>query len=125
MVNLNPQWVVSIVRNPLAVHVDFTELEGLMGKRLPSNIDMVLEHHGKFLIGEWKRENEKISLGQQILLKQFAKLERFTVLIIVGDTDNGMKVSKVWQLRYDESWSLVGSSTADLKEYLVQWDKDA
>jgi hypothetical protein len=36
-----------------------------------------------------------------------------------------MYVSKIWQLRYDESWSLVGNSTKDLKEYLIQWDKDA
>jgi hypothetical protein len=64
-------------------------------------------------------------MGQQILLKQLAKVDKFTVLIIVGNTDNGMYVSKIWQLRYDESWSLVGNSTKDLKEYLIQWDKDA
>ena len=116
---------MNTVRNPLAVHIDFTDLIGLMGKRLPSNIDMMLERHGHFLVGEWKRENEQISIGQQILLKQLAKVERFTVLIIVGNTDNGMYVSKIWQLRYDESWSLVGNSTKDLKEYLIQWDKDA
>ncbi len=113
------------MRNPLAVHIDFTDLIGLMDKRLPSNIDMMLEHHGHFLVGEWKREHEQISMGQQILLKQLAKVPRFTVLIIVGNTDDGIYVSKVWQLRYDESWSLVGNSVKDFKDYLVQWDKDA
>ena len=116
---------MNLVRNPLAVHIDFTDLIGLMDKRLPSNIDMMLEHHGHFLVGEWKREHEQISMGQQILLKQLAKVPRFTVLIIVGNTDDGMYVSKVWQLRYDESWSLVGNSVKDFKDYLVQWDKDA
>ena len=114
-----------MMRNRQAPHIDFAELQGLMGKRLPSNIDMVMERHGKFLIGEWKRPNEEISMGQQILLKQFAKLPQFTVLIIVGDTDNGMNVNKIWHLRKDESWSFMGSSTKDLKEYLVAWDKDA
>lgn len=114
-----------MMRNRMAPHIDFYEFEGLMSKRLPSNIDMVMERHGKFLIGEWKRPNEEISMGQRILLKQFAKLPQFTVLIIVGDTDNGMNVSKIWQLRNDESWSFIGSSTKDLKEYLVAWDKNA
>lgn len=114
-----------MMRNRQAPHIDFAELQGLMGKRLPSNIDMVMERHGKFLIGEWKRPNEEISVGQQILLKQFAKLPQFTVLIVVGDTDNSMNVSKIWHLRKDESWNLIGTSTKDLKEYLVAWDKDA
>ena len=113
------------MRNRQAPHIDFADLVGLMDKRLPSNIDMVMERHGKFLIGEWKRPNEEISLGQQILLKQFAKLPNFTVLIVVGDTDNGMNISKVWQLRYDESWSFIGSSTKDFKDYLMAWDKNA
>ena len=114
-----------MMRNRQAPHIDFADFVGLMDKRLPSNIDMVMERHGKFLIGEWKRPNEEISLGQQILLKQFAKLPNFTVLIVVGDTDNGMNISKIWQLRYDESWSFIGSSTKDFKDYLMAWDKNA
>jgi len=111
-----------MMRNPLAVHIDFKDINGLLEKRLPSNIDMIMERHGYFLIGEWKRENEKISLGQQILLKQLAKVDKFTVLIIVGDTDNGMNIIKLWQLCRDETWCLVGNSTQDFKNYLVQWD---
>ena len=113
------------MRNRQAPHIDFADFVGLMDKRLPSNIDMVMERHGKFLIGEWKRPDEKISIGQQILLKQLAKLPNFTILIVIGDTDNGMNVSKVWQLRHDESWIIVGSSTKDFKSYLVAWDKNA
>ena len=48
------------MRNRQAPHIDFADLVGLMDKRLPSNIDMVMERHGKFLIGEWKRPDEKI-----------------------------------------------------------------
>ena len=114
-----------MMRNPLAVHTNFKDLQGITGKRIPSNIDMILERHGRFLVGEWKRENEKISLGQEILLKQLAKVDKFTVLVIVGDTDEGMKVSKIWQLRYDETWSLLGRSVEDLKKYIIDWDNNA
>jgi hypothetical protein len=114
-----------MMRNPLAVHIDFKDLQGITGKRIPSNIDMILERHGRFLVGEWKRENEKISIGQQILLKQLAKVDKFTVLVIVGDTDEGMKVSKIWHLKPNESWKMLGSSVNDLKEYIIEWDKNA
>lgn len=115
---------MTAMRNKYAAHVDFTELVGLLGKRLPSNVDMVMERHGRFLIGEWKRDNEKISLGQQILLKQFAKLPKFTVLIIIGDTDNGMKIKKVWQLNANETFSVVANTLDEFKKYLVSWDND-
>ena len=111
-----------MMRNRLAPHIDFTELVGLLDKRLPSNLDMVMERHGRFLIGEWKRPNEKISLGQQILLKQFAKLPKFTVLIVIGDTDDKMNVSKVWQLLPDQSFNVVANTLDEFKGYLKDWD---
>jgi hypothetical protein len=114
-----------MMRNPLAVHIDFKDLQGITGKRIPSNIDMILERHGRFLVGEWKRENEKISLGQEILLKQLAKVDKFTVLVIVGDTDDGMKVSRIWHLKHDETWRLLGTSVEDLKKYIINWDNNA
>lgn len=114
-----------MMRNPLAVHIDFKDINGLLGKRLPSNIDMIMERHGHFLIGEWKRDNEKISLGQQILLKQLARVDKFTVIVVNGNTDDGMKINKFWQLNKDESFSLLGTSLQDFKDYLAKWDKDA
>ena len=45
-----------MMRNKDARHIDFAELYGLFDKRLPSNVDMIMERHGRFLIGEWKRE---------------------------------------------------------------------
>jgi hypothetical protein len=114
-----------MMRNPLAVHIDFKDINGLLGKRLPSNIDMMMERHGHFLIGEWKRDNEKISLGQQILLKQLAKVDKFTVIIVSGNTDESMEIKKFWQLNKDESFKLLGESLQDFKDYLIRWDKNA
>ena len=112
-----------MMRNPNAVHIDFKDLNGLMGKIVPSNLDMVVERKGYFLIGEWKREGEAISMGQNILLKQFAKMkDRFTVLVIQGDTDGGeMKVDKFWHLDVDGVLVPIGAGVNKFKDFLVYW----
>ena len=112
-----------MMRNPNAVHIDFKDLNGLMGKIVPSNIDMVMERNGYFLVGEWKRENEDISVGQYILLKQLAKMsDRFTVLIIQGHTDTGtMVVDKFWRMGADGVIIPIGTGVDTFKEFLVYW----
>ena len=115
---------MSAMRNRLAPHINFDEFVGLLDNRLPSNIDMVIERKGRFLIGEWKRVNEKIPLGQQILLKQFAKIPKFTVLVIVGNTDNKMQIDKVWQLMPDGKFNLLAKSINEFKKYLIGWDNE-
>ena len=94
------------MRNAYASHTDFGFLRGVIlenPKAMPSNIDMVFERRGNFLIGEWKRENEDISLGQKILLKALADQDKFTVLVIngYGDKDllEGIKM-EVWKERF-------------------------
>jgi len=92
---------MTAMRNPDAKHIDFTELQGIIKsnpKFLPSNIDMVYERNGHFLVGEWKRPGEKISGGQRLLLHRLASHPHFKVLLIVGDTDNGMKIKEVYKL---------------------------
>jgi len=79
------------VRDKYATHIDFTQFTSL-GNRLPSNLDMVLERKGYFLVGEWKRENEKLSEGQKILLRNLARMKNFTVLIINGHSDQDLMV---------------------------------
>ena len=111
-----------MMRNKEARHIDFAELYGLFAKRLPSNIDMIMERHGRFLIGERKRPNEHMQLGQQILLKQLAKVPQFTVIVVSGDTDNEMVIHKVWQLMADESFILIAKDKEEFRRYLVNWD---
>ena len=111
------------MRNPKAVHIDFKDINGLMGKIVPSNLDMVIERNGYFLIGEWKRENENISIGQGILLKQLARMDnKFLVLIIQGDTDDSvMKVDMFWRMESDGTLSILGEGIDKFKEFLVFW----
>jgi hypothetical protein len=109
------------MRNKAAPHIDFEELTGLLGKIVPSNIDMMYERKGKFLVGEWKRVGEKISTGQEILLKALAARQDFEVIIINGDTDTGMNVGRFWKLDRFGLVTEAGRGIQSLKDYIVDW----
>jgi hypothetical protein len=110
------------MRNKYATHVDFTFLMDIAGKKLPSNIDMVLERNGYFLIGEWKRENELLSQGQLIMLKRLAQAPRFSVFIITGHTDDELPVvSMVQQLMPDGGMEKWGESVHDFRRIVKEW----
>ena len=110
-----------MMRDKYAPHVDFGELSGLLGKVLPSNLDMVLERKGHFLFGEWKRDGEKISKGQEILLKALSGLPRATVLVINGDTDNGMRVERFWKVLSNGQCIECGKGLIAFKDYITEW----
>ena len=110
-----------MMRDKYAPHVDFGELSGLLGKVLPSNVDMVLERKGHFLFGEWKRDGEKISKGQEILLKALSGLPKTTVLVVSGDTDNGMRVERFWRILPDGSYTQSGKGLIEFKDYITEW----
>lgn len=110
------------MRNPNAKHIDFSELRWVIPDNprfLPSNIDMVLERHSQFFIGEWKRPNEQISKGQLILLNKLSEIPNFSVYIITGDTDNGMNVENIEKL---EKGAFIPSGK-DLKKLIQDWYK--
>lgn len=113
-----------MMRNPNAPHINFKDLNGLMGKLLPSNLDMVMERNRYFLVGEWKHAGEQISVGQNILLKQMAKLDRFTVLVIQGHTDDGtMVVDEFWNMDKTGTLISLGKGVDSFKKFLVYWVK--
>lgn len=113
-----------MMRNPFASHTDYEDFKGLIQDNpnfTPSNVDGICERKGQFLVMEWKRTNEEISKGQEYLLKAFAKLPNFIVLIIYGDTDNGTNVEKVYLVNQDGSCNQIGSNWVDLQKYYLQW----
>ena len=115
-----------MMRNPDAKHLNFSELQGLIPdnpKWLPSNIDMLAERKGKFLLCEWKRPNEEFGGGQKLLLKALSRQPDFTVLIVQGNTDNGMVVDKFWELKFDLLRHR-GSSTLEFKLFVKRWYED-
>ena len=112
---------MSLMRNTHAPHIDFTELYGISNKCVPSNVDMIYERNGYFLVAEWKRENELLSMGQSILLKQLAAQPKFVVLLVQGNTDNGMKVDEFWLIRSDGRRKSLGTSLDAFKRFIKWW----
>ena len=115
---------MTAMRNPDAKHTEFTDLIGVIpsnSKLLPSTVDMVIERFGHFLVGEWKRPSEKISMGQEILLKRLATKDDFVVLLIEGDTDNGMVVHKIEAINEDGSLKHIGDDVETLKKFIRFW----
>jgi hypothetical protein len=115
---------MTAMRNPDAKHIDFAEFIGVIPSNprfLPSNLDMVLERKGSFLVGEWKRPNESISRGQEILLENLARKPGFLVVLIEGNTDVGMEVSKVQLFNPHKGWIEWGDSKESLKDLITQW----
>ncbi len=112
------------MKNPQAVHIDFFKFKGLIAsnpKALPCNIDMVIERKEKFLVGEWKRDNEEVSLGQKILLRNLAKQPQFIVLLITGDTDDEAVVTSFGRITKYGAFKHLGSSLDELKDFVTRW----
>ena len=116
---------MNLMRNPNATHVDFRDFLGLIPTNpnfCPSNVDMILERKGKFLVGEWKRENEQISGGQKILLKSLALQKDFCVLIINGHTDEKQTViNSFYVVTKKGTLKFCGNTLDDLKDFIERW----
>lgn len=113
------------MRNSLASHTDFRDFAGLIPENthfLPSNIDMICERRGYFLIGEWKKPNEKIAKGQELLLRAFAQVPKFTVIIIIGNTDTEhTTVGDIFQVPTFGNCKKLGTGLDFLKDFYVMW----
>ena len=115
---------MKLMRSQQARHIDFGEFFGLIPESpatCPSDIDMAWERNGKFLIGEWKRPNEKLSMGQKIMLKAQARLNNHVILLIIGDTDDEMIVEQFGRIMPNGKYQKRGSSTKELKEFMKRW----
>jgi hypothetical protein len=112
------------MRNPYAAHIDFEFLYGVIPenpKAQPSNVDMMFERKGKFLVGEWKRTNENMNLGQKILLEAFAKKKDFIVIIIEGHSvDGDTEVKRIYKLK-DGKEVLLGEGIDLLKSLIIKF----
>ena len=112
------------MRSASAAHVDFGDFAGMVEsnpKLLPSDIDMIIERKGKFFVGEWKRQGENLSQGQEILLKTLAKQQQFTVCVIIGNTDTETVINSVLCISKSGEYRKIGASLDDLKVFINQW----
>lgn len=118
---------VDRMRNPLAQHVNYGFLDGLIpsysGFILPSNIDGVLERRGFFLVFEWKRKDERLSRGQEILLRNMAALAPFTVLLVTGHASaDNVEVGAFHTFpKSGSALVLRGEGVDELKAFILKW----
>ena len=114
------------MRNPDAKHIDFNAFEGLLWnpKALPSNLDMIIERNGFFLIGEWKQQYEDLSRGQEILLKALAKEKNKVLLLINGSTDGGITiVQDFYRICSDGMFRPRGKGLNELVDFYRRWGR--
>jgi hypothetical protein len=113
------------MRNSEAPHTDFGFLRGVIPTNplfMPSNVDMMIERRGKFLIGEWKRPLEKISKGQEILLRRLAEQKNFSVIIIEGHSDHtGTEVVAIKRFDNEGNTWTVAQGIDGLKKLIRDW----
>lgn len=115
------------MRNPDAKLIDFSELAGIITdnpKFLPSDLDMICERNGHFLVFEFKRGAEQLSKGQEILLKQLAKTPKFTVVKVDGYSENGLlNIENLYYLNANEAFQYAGNGKERLIEFIQNWYK--
>jgi hypothetical protein len=117
------------MRNRFAPHIDTTEIDGLIESNPRwgfSNLDLIAERRGNFLVQEWKQPGEDISEGQRILLLSLANQPRFTVLVVRGDQRDGVTtVQKVSRLTGGlDKAEVVGRTLDDLRTFVRAWYRE-
>lgn len=115
---------MTAMRNPNAKHIDFGFLKGAFPnpRELPVNVDMIMEKNNNFIIGEWKKPNEKISKGQEIMLQRLAGREKVIVLIIEGNSDDEeCYVNTVSQMSSTGKIELLGEGKDFLVNLMTAW----
>ena len=114
-----------MLRNPYAEHTDFSDLYGIIEsnpKVLPSNLDMIYERNGHFLVGEWKNPDESFGGGQDIMLKAMAKNPKFTVIKVCGYSANAkLTVYDIHYLNENGTWLMAGQGLERLKQFIRNW----
>jgi hypothetical protein len=116
--------MTKLMRNPYATHIDYGNFLGMIAanpKFCPSNIDGIAERKGYVLIMEWKRKGETFSDGQKFLLQALAKLPRFQVVIIRGDTDDGLNVGDFWTILPQGSCVHAGNGVEAFVNFYRRW----
>jgi hypothetical protein len=108
-------------------HIDYGDFKGLITNNpnfVPSNVDGIAERNGRFLVMEWKRPGEKISTGQKMLLQALAKIpDRFTVIIINGNTDEETVINSFWLLTIEGKPYKRGAGLESFKTFYKEWYK--
>ena len=115
------------MRDSNAKHIDFGFLQGCIKdnpKAMPSDLDMILERRGRFLVAEWKRTGEKLSIGQKIMLRELSLNAYFSVIVIEGYSDgNTTEVNGIYFFRNGKLEKTNYTCIDGLKDFINRWYK--
>ena len=115
------------MRDSNAKHIDFGFLQGCIKdnpKAMPSDLDMILERKGRFLVAEWKRTGEKLSIGQKIMLRELSLNAYFSVIVIEGySLSNSTEVKDIYFFRNGKLEKTNYKGIDGLKDFINRWYK--
>lgn len=113
------------LRNVMAQLIDYRDLNGVIEsnpKFAPSDIDMIYERNGHFLVAEWKKPDESFGGGQEIMLKSLAKIPQFTVIKVCGASyETRLVVDDIYWMTSSGFWKPAGYGVERLKEFIKNW----
>jgi hypothetical protein len=116
--------MINKMKNVFAPHIDFSFLYGVIPenpKAQPCNVDMMFQRKDKVLVGEWKRPNENMNKGQEILLNALSKQPNFIVILINGHSvDGDTEVNSICKL-IDGEYKEVGKGIDGLKKLIINF----
>jgi len=81
----------------------------------PSDIDLVCERHGNFLVMEGKRSGATFSVGQRRLYYALSNLPQFTVVHFYGNPPDDVKAFARW------GQEARAGTTDELREQVRRW----
>jgi len=113
-----------LMRNKDAPHIDYGAFLGLLPdnpKVTPCNIDGIVERKGKFLVLEWKREDEGTSEGLRRTLQALASVHNFQVWLVEGDTDNGLRIGRFYSIPPFGKPRLLGENVDEFIHVYKMW----
>lgn len=113
-----------MMRNGAAPHIDFADLEGVIPdkpKVMPSNVDFIFERRGRFLFGEFKRPDEKLSVGQEILLQALSRKPGFSVFIATGWNEGTSLVIEQLTVIRNGVWTVEPCDLEQFKQRIRDW----
>lgn len=91
-------------------------LAGVLPHRInPTDIDLVFERRGRFLVLEGKRMGATFGVGQRLFYDRMSALPQFTVIHFYGDPPEDVRAFGFWGQKAQPG------TTAELQALVARW----
>ena len=90
------------------------------GSNAFTDLDSIIERHGRFLILEWKGKND-VPIGQSIMFKKMTLDSRFVVVVVRSDAET-MVVEAIQVVEGGETGEWEPCDIESLKQRMRRWE---